>query len=222
MVRLTPSKQFDFAATITDTYFALRIGLAAMAAALPLILWWGGKLVYDLPLQVSMSAYYLTPMRNWFVGILFAAAACLYVYKGLSDREDWLLNIAAVFAVLIAVNPVDWQPSFLPDGIRPHDLAAFGFFGMITLACWLCQRDSIDLNLIPPEDQRMYRAKYAVLGVLLVALPAVAIALRHQLSDYTFWAELASIWTFAYYWFTKSGELKQLLEREVKQHGLQS
>ena len=34
-----------------------------------------------------MSAYYATGIRDWFVGVLFAVAACLYLYKGLTDKE---------------------------------------------------------------------------------------------------------------------------------------
>ena len=82
MLRATPSGRFDLDATFSATYFSLRWGMVAVAASLPFVLWFGGRLVYGIPLCPSMSAYYHTCMRNWFVGFLFAAAACLYLYKG--------------------------------------------------------------------------------------------------------------------------------------------
>ena len=33
-------------------------------------------------------------MRNWFVGILFAVGALLFINQGHSPKEDWALNLA--------------------------------------------------------------------------------------------------------------------------------
>ena len=119
---------------IKDTYFALRVGAAAVAFTFPILLWVGGKIA-GFTLRDSMSAYYwatpaqpcpcgensdhscktegsqvdtaLTPsprerslqpgtMRNWFVGLLFATGALLFVNQGHSRKEDWALNLAGV------------------------------------------------------------------------------------------------------------------------------
>jgi hypothetical protein len=56
-------------------------------------------------------------MRDWFAGTLFAVALGLYVYKGLNDREDRLLNVAAVLAIATAVNGRKWAP---PGGLSPN------------------------------------------------------------------------------------------------------
>ena len=130
MLRQDANGRFDLETTITDTYFDLRWGMVGMAVAFPVLLWFGGRLVHELPLQDSMSAYYATDMRDWFVGILFAVAACLYLYQGLSDKENYLLNAAGVFAVGIAVNPFNWRPGwwFLPNSISPQGICAGCFF----------------------------------------------------------------------------------------------
>ena len=76
------------------TYTTLRIGLAVIAFAFPILLWLGGRVI-GLPLQDSMSAYYHAfaadgqSMRNWFVGILFAVGVILYLYQGYSYRENY-------------------------------------------------------------------------------------------------------------------------------------
>jgi len=104
----TPSmKAKDLTDQITKTYKTLRIGLAVMAFAFPLLLWIGGYLLAKLPLAGSMSAYYhasdlLYPdqgppgqgvMSNEFVGILFAVGALLIAYQGYSWLEDYALNV---------------------------------------------------------------------------------------------------------------------------------
>lgn len=98
----------------SSTYFSLRAGLALLAFAFPLVLYFYGRLRYGLPLQPSMSAYFWAataeqcasfPMRTWFVGFLFAIGAGLYAYKGFTPLENLLLNAAAACAALVAVFP---------------------------------------------------------------------------------------------------------------------
>jgi hypothetical protein len=220
MVRITQEGEFDFDQTMKATYFGLRWAIIVVAVALPLLLWWGGYLAFDIHLQDSISAYYRTPMRDWFVGCLFGVAACLYIYKGLSDRESFLLNLAALLAVGVAVNPLDWKPAWLPDGLTPHGLCAVLFFVMIALACWLCQDDSLKLNLVPPDRIARYRAKYILTGVALVALPVIAAminvgVLGNPTASSIFWLEAVAVWVFSFYWYTKTGELKKATERSA-------
>ena len=104
----------------SETYFSLRFGLAVLAFAFPAFLYFWGRFVHDLPLQPSMSAYFFAarasaetgaaqcaefPMRTFFVGGLCAIAAGLHLYKGLTRRENTLLNTAAICALLVAVYP---------------------------------------------------------------------------------------------------------------------
>jgi hypothetical protein len=220
MVRLTREGDFDFDQTMKATYFGLRWITVLVAVALPLLLWWGGRLAFNIHLQDSISAYYLTAMRNWFVGCLFGVAACLYVYKGLSDRESILLNAASLLAVGVAVTPLDRKPAWLPGGLTPHGICAVLFFVMIALACWLCQDDSLKLGLVPPDRIARYRAKYTLTGVALVALPVIAaiinVVFGRSPASSKFWLEAVAVWVFSFYWYTKTGELKKALERHPK------
>ena len=104
----------------SETYFSLRFGLAVLAFALPVWLYFWGRFVHGLSLQPSMSAYFFAarttaeagamqcaefPMRSFLVGGLCAIAAGLHLYKGLTRRENTLLNTAAICALLVAVFP---------------------------------------------------------------------------------------------------------------------
>jgi hypothetical protein len=101
-------------AHFSGAYFSLRIGLALLAFVFPLLLYFWGSGVHDIGIQPSMSAYFWAadpthcasfPMRTIFVGVLIAIAAALWFYKGLTDLENGLLNLAAVFALVVAMVP---------------------------------------------------------------------------------------------------------------------
>jgi len=124
MSNQTPAKPHEawLLKHFSNTYFSLRMGLALLAFAFPLVLYGYGKLRYGLDLQPSMSAYFFAatadqcatfPMRTIFVGFLFAIALGLYAYKGFTPLENVLLNGAAICAALVATFP---ERLALPDG----------------------------------------------------------------------------------------------------------
>jgi hypothetical protein len=55
--------------------------------------------------QTSVSAYYYTPVRSVFVGVLMAIGLCLIVIKGSTPWEDATLNAAGMLAPVVAVVP---------------------------------------------------------------------------------------------------------------------
>jgi hypothetical protein len=83
---------------------------------------------------------------------------------------------------------------------------------VIALVCWLCKDDSLKLKLIPEAERASLRRKYNTISVLLVVLPAWAIFGTFDILA----AEAAGIWVFGFYWYTKTGELKQAIEQEMK------
>ena len=55
--------------------------------------------------QTSVSAYYYTPVRVIFVGVMMAIGLCLIVIKGSTTWEDATLNAAGMLAPIVAVVP---------------------------------------------------------------------------------------------------------------------
>jgi hypothetical protein len=217
-------KTKDFSNHISATYKALRLGVALIAIAFPLILWIGGLIFANLPLQGSMSAYYhasdalhpgqgvpgLGVMRNAFVGILFAVGAILFLYQGISHLEDYALNLAGFLALGIALVPMAW-PVDKDNPFSLHGTCAVSFFVCIAIVCIFCASDT--LGLIKDEAKRKhYRRSYITLGVLMVALPLIAASLKffEPLRGWTtFFVEVAGIYVFAAYWLLKSYEISQ-------------
>lgn len=214
---------------VFDTYFKLRTGIAALAILFPFILWLGGHIYAGLPLQDSMSAYYHASiddrsMRNWFVGILFAIGAFLYLYKGFSDREDISLNLAGIFAWGIALFPMEWGCTPNCSKISVHGISAVLFFLCIAFVCIVCSTDTV--RLIPNEQsKRKYKTAYYVLGGLMISSPLLAFIITlitRQTGSILFYVEAVGAFAFAFYWLVKSRELSATnAERRVLHgHGL--
>ena len=55
--------------------------------------------------EVSISAYYYTPVHAMFVGALVAIGVCLIAVKGSEEWEDMLLNVAGILAPIVAFVP---------------------------------------------------------------------------------------------------------------------
>lgn len=200
---------------ILSTYLTLRFGIAVIAILFPALLYVGGKLYAGLPLQDSMSAYYHAAvdghsMRNWFVGILFAVGAFLYLYKGYSNKENIALNFAGAFAVGIAIFPMEWNCGDHCAKVSPHGVSAVLFFISIAFVCLRCASDT--LKFIDSETTRnRFRALYRSLGVALVLSPigAFLITAVFQLQgSLTFFVEALGILAFSAYWIAKSREIR--------------
>ncbi len=146
-------------------------------------------------------------LRNWFVGVLFGISALLVVYKGYRPAEDVALNLAGVFAVLIALYPNAWDDPGLPF----HGIFAVTFFLCIAYVCIFCA--SATLSLIKDENKRKrYHRLYRFLGSAMVATPILAAILSELLqhrNSYIFFAEAAGVYAFAIYWWVKTREINE-------------
>lgn len=198
-----------------STYLNLRIGLAAISVAFPLLLWFGGEKT-GIPLRGSMSEYYHAEgccgsMRDVFVGLMFVVGTGLYLYKGYSTKENISLNIAGAFAVGVALLPMEINCKPNCSYITSHGICVFGFFFGIAFSLWFCSNDTID-KLGSEEDRRLFRKAYRILGWLLpLSLVAayVITVLGRALTSYVFFVELIAVWTVAAYWIIKSFELSK-------------
>jgi hypothetical protein len=222
----------DLSVHMLATYQTLRIILVVIALSFPWVLWIGGCSSKDhLELQGSMSAYYhanaasdrefaereqrehqkvhLDPgrgvMRNWFVGVLFVTSALLITYRGYRPAENWALNFAGLFAVLVALVPMAWD-----EPGRWHGIFAICFFFCIAYVCFFCA--SATLPLVKEDRRADYQRGYKGLGLLMAASPIVAAVVTWFLgfrSSYLFFAETFCVYVFAIYWLVKTWEIHQ-------------
>lgn len=224
----------------SKTYMSLRAGLCLLAFTLPLVLYFYGKLRYDLGLQPSMSAYFWAathdqcatfPMRTIFVGYLFAIGVGLFAYKGLTNRENTLLNLAAICAFVVALYPERLTMAEAASDPRVaqlfsncpaveswaminsypiHYIAAVLLFVLIGIVAWSCAEKSLEYlpyDYNPGKFRRIYR----VIAIAMILVPFVGVTFAYLLgllSDYVFFIEAAGVITFGFYWMVKTFELK--------------
>jgi hypothetical protein len=222
----------------TATYWYVRTAVFLIGLLFPVILVVGGFLE-GVAVPDSFSAYYhattagyappagvvgLGALRNEFVGLLFAVGICMYLYKGFSELEDWLLNLAGIFAVGVALIPMPWPPGS-GSGLSWHYVSAVSFFVCLGIVCTFCSETT--LRAMPPDTPpdviKMYRAWYRTLSALMITSPIVALVLRElNYRRYVLVLELIGIWAFSAYWLVKTKEMKQselegrLLKLEAK------
>ena len=220
---------------VSDTYFYLRLVLGVAAVLLPLVLWLGGKWALGIPPMTSISAYYHTEQRDVLVGVLFAVGFTLFIYKGFSFAEDWLVNAAGLLIVGVAYFPMKaeavlkcFRPCEGPCltyssvldrtsdaliGSGLHGLCAVLFFVAIGLVCGFCSHRTLHL-IQDPTIRKTYLWTYRTLGIAMVALPvSVAFLIRmssvagSDCQDRTvFWIEATGVWVFAAFWLLKTFE----------------
>jgi len=208
---------------ITQTYVSLRVGMALMAIALPIVLFASAWYFDSFNAQQSISRYYHTPMRDFFVGSLIAIGAFLYLYKGFTTKENILLNFAGVFAVLVAWLPTDLPaevlrldvlPPYLPRvpfiAKTPHVVSAFLFFAAIGYVAVFCSEATLE-KITDAKKREVYRRCYRTYGILMIALPALAALLTFfTVPRFTvFIVQTIAITVFSAFWITKSFEIKE-------------
>jgi len=154
-------------------------------------------------------------MRDWFVGMLFAIGAVLYVNKGHTDKENILLNLAGIFACGIALFPMPW--SCEPKGpITPHGTFAILFFFAIASILIFCSKDTVEC--LPQDKRGRYYTWYYSLAGVMIGSPLLAGALNEGIlgsRSYTFAIEFVGIYAFGTYWVVKTREIKHIQRHQA-------
>jgi hypothetical protein len=128
--------------------------------------------------EVSISAYYYTPVHAMFVGALVAIGVCLIAVKGSRDWEDMLLNVAGILAPVVAFVPTS-QPSqsctssaFGPidaEAYLDNNVLAYAIGGIVAIGgAWVIAKVKKKKGVPTPADPP------TGFGLLLVALLAAA------------------------------------------------
>ena len=215
-VRLEPlSPAGPFEKQILRTYLFLRVGIAGLAFAFPIILWIAGHREAGVGLQDSMSDYYYAAgagfTRDVFVGIQYAVGVFLILYQGYGRWENPLLDLAGALLIGVATFPNAQVPEL-------HDVCAVGFFVCIAIVCIKCAPETLKF-LNDPRAEKRYELGYRAIGTAMIISVGAAVTLRGVISHHIFIAELFGIYFFSLYWFVKTKETNRSKVDRYALHG---
>ncbi|MGC4003112.1 MAG: hypothetical protein QM811_08240 [Pirellulales bacterium] len=197
------------------SYHTLRRAIGLSGFFLPVALGLGG-LAIGVPIQDNMSGYYHTPLRDVFVGTLFAIGVFLLCYRGYDWIENWTANIGCVSALLLALCPLD--PGSDPLEQRSlvgylHTIAGGVFFS--TLAFYSLyhfprsSRDDAEREPHPWERNAIYRGSGIIILTAMLTMGAYLVLFPPRWKEiandwnFLFFMESLATWAFAAAWLTK-------------------
>lgn len=202
------SRDEDLQVSITSTYHRLRVILVIVAFGLPLYLGLVGRLIWDVPLQHSLSAYHGSEqdeLRDGFVGFLLAGAVCLIIYRGITGLENWALNVAGMALIVVAMIPAETNEVI-------HYGAAITFFLFSAYVSFFRSWDTLTEDLIRDEKtRRFYTVTYRVLSLSMVVIVGLTLVLANRFDPdrWVFFLEMVAVWSFGLYWAVKSFEVSR-------------
>ena len=204
---------------LEKSYVIQRGGMAILGGAFPFVFLVSSLILERTAFQTSISAYYhtLDPERNIFVGVLFAIAVFLILYKGYSRLEDYLLDIAGVSALGVAMFPMENTGDVSTSSVSVHGVFTVVFFTCIFAVCIFMSETTLK-ELQDEDRKRIFRRLYrrcagVMIGALLLAVICrfLSADLIHalRLNSVTFWFEAVVVWAFSAFWFIKTREIDQ-------------
>lgn len=198
------------------SYLDIRRAIGVIGLLLPMMLGPVGWFVFGIEIQENMSSYYHTDLRDVFVGAMCAIGIFLFCYRGYDWIERWTANIGCVFALGVALFPLDANSDPL------HQRSVVGYLHTVCGAAFFLTLAFYSLyhfpstkpekhEIAPHELQRnfVYRASGFVILLSLMAMGAQLFLFpagwRRWLDDYNFlfWMEWVAVWSFAAAWLTK-------------------
>ena len=205
------------------SFLKTRVVIGVIGVLLPFVLVVGNWVVFGQSrILASLSAYYHSDMRNWFVGSLWAIGSGLLVY--LAARRNLADSVISFVAGLLAVG-VALFPTNAPDTVatiiaKLHVAFAALLFALLGVICFrFGNRDG------KREDRSMrwrttwwtvHRSCAIVIWIAVVASVALA-AVGSKNNHAVLVGETVAVLAFGFSWFLKGSEIFNILREE---HGL--
>lgn len=182
------------------------IGFLAFFLAPALVL---GSFILDETryIQVSMSAYYYTAVRNLLVGVICGISLFLFCYHGYKWYDSLLSKLAGLFALGIAFFPTS-ETNDKSDIISILHYVTSGIFLLILafMSFFLFTKSSGTMTTKKKQRNRVYRICGIVIFVSVAGIPIAGLdgIWEHiKFLKPTFTLETIALVAFGISWLTK-------------------
>lgn len=203
------------------SYIMIQNAIGFLGILLPLVLVFGtllfGHMKEVLP---SISAYYHSNMRDFFVGLLCAVALFLFAYKGYEKRDNIAGNLGSLFALGVAFFPTsNCDPITRPHWIGIMHLCCAALFFLVLIYFSVRLFTKTDKKVLS-QQKKNFNLVYKTCGyVMLACIIIIALYLfilenafpKLTDVDFVFWLEAIALWAFGVSWLTKGRIRKRLL-----------
>lgn len=172
--------------------------------------------------QPSLSDYYFTDMRNWFVGSLWAIGAGLFVY--LASRKNawdsWLSFVAGLLAIAVALLPTNAPNTAVTVTATLHVFCAGTLFALLGVICFrFGSRDGQR-----PDRSPLWRRTWGSIHRACAFLVWAAVAMSVAFATFggahgyaVLIGETIAVLAFGASWFLKGSEIINMLRQD---HGM--
>lgn len=159
------------------SYLTMRRFIGVLGIALPIVVVLGSFLQNGFVIQGSISGYYYTNMRDFFVGLLCVVAMFLISYQGYEAIDNFVSTISGLFAIGMIIFPTGMYSGkivkvgmfLINDNISEYIHLAFGTLFFLALAFnslfLFTRRHSKILSL----EKRRRNILYKVCGSIMIA-----------------------------------------------------
>jgi hypothetical protein len=202
------------------SYVGIRIAIGVAALILPFALYFSHFFYGSGRMPDSISGFYYTPMRNYFVGTLCALGIFFLCYR-YAPRDNVLSSVVAALVVFVAFCPT--SPPTGPDSPRSvfHLIAAALFFLLLAYFSYFLFTKTVTTHVggtgpaaglasgsTNPGERKLLRNKiYHACGVVILGALLLAAILSRTSIHLLFWWESIAVAAFSFSWLVKGGLL---------------
>jgi len=194
--------------TLVISYLTLRkiVGLLAISLVPVMVL---GSFIFDHThyIQISVSAYYHTSMRDALIGIVCGISLFLLSYNGYTKQDSIFSKLAGIFALGIAFFPTSETNDKSDTTSTLHYLTSGVFFAILAyMSVFLFTKST---GIMTPEKKmrnRIYRICGITMAVSVIGIPIDSIPAVHNLIGFikpTIILETIALVSFGISWLTK-------------------
>ena len=202
--------------SIITSYMSLRNLIGWLGILLPVFCIIGGYFIKEHMIQGSISSYYYTNMRDFFVGVMFLVGLFLITYHGYDRLDTITFIIIGVFSLCVAIFPcfkADFKDRIGIFNLLPkvsnvfHVISASAFFVLLAFTSLFLFTKHGEKPITREKKNRniIYIICGIVMLVTMIALVLLNLFGKDWIGQYpvVLIAEIILLWAFGISWLTK-------------------